>query len=111
MINQNESLPLFQPADYTNPHRHKNQAAFDKYHADNPQVYRWLVDKARTAKARGRKKYAIKALIELIRWHYRVETLSEDFKIPNNHAPFYARLIMAENPELADFFNVHEQTG
>ena len=82
------------------------QDQFEAFHRENPLIYKYLVDRARQVKARGRKNYSIKTLWELLRWH--VDTQSQrpgDFKLNNNYASRYARLIMQREPDLAGFFN------
>jgi hypothetical protein len=85
------------------------EGKFREFHADNPEVYRELVTLARRAKASGRAQYGIKALMEILRWHRNIETKSlDEWKLNNNHAPYYARLIMEKEPDLADFFELRE---
>lgn len=113
-LGERNDLPLFSYKPETMrqavERMHKNRKAFDKFHRENPHVYRKLVSMARTLKAHGRRKYAIKTLYEVIRWQGALQTNAEDFKLSNNHAPFYARLIMTENSDLDDFFNLRDQT-
>ena len=49
------------------------------------------------------------SLFEVIRWHRALTTKGDDFKLNNNHAPFYARLIMSKEADLEEFFNIREQ--
>lgn len=89
-------------------------AAFSKFHLAHPDVYTWLVQKARLAKASGIPKYGIGALWEIMRWEFalargndprRNKELSQDyFKLNNNHRAYYARMIMLSEPDLKDFF-------
>ena len=83
-------------------------AKFREFHADNPWVYRELVQLARQALERGRKRYGICALFELVRWHRMIKTTGDDFKLNNNHKPHYARLIMANEIDLRGFFETRE---
>lgn len=80
--------------------------AFRDFHNENPHVYRELVDLACQLRTRGRERYGIKSLFEVIRWHKALETTDEEFKLNNNHAPYYARMIMNTIPELKDFFEL-----
>jgi hypothetical protein len=92
--------------------QHKNKAAFEEYHAANPQVYRRLRAKAFALLATGKRKYGINTLIEVLRWEHDMSIdTTDEFKINNNHAPFYARLLMETNPELEGFFNLRDQKG
>ena len=63
----------------------------------------------------GHTRYSIKTLLEVARWHTDMQTVptsAEDakYKLNNNHAPFYARLLMAREQELAGFFELRTQT-
>ena len=79
--------------------------AFRKYHEENPQVFELLKKRALQMKERGRKKYGINGLCEVVRWHVNLETRGDEFKLNNNHRPFYSRLLTALVPELKNFFN------
>lgn len=85
-----------------------NEELFRRFHDENPHVYRALVKLALRAKAAGIKKWGINAVIEVFRWEWAIETKGDTFKINNNHAPHYARMIMAREPALEDFFNTRE---
>jgi|3_EtaG_2_1085321.scaffolds.fasta_scaffold190988_2 hypothetical protein len=83
---------------------------FRIYHEKNPEVYLEILDTTRTLKRAGHNFYGMKSIIEVVRWHRNIKTRGgEEFKINNNYAPFYARMIMAREPELSDFFNIRSQ--
>ena len=82
---------------------------FAEFHQENPDVYLELVAAARRLKKAGREKYGINSLIEVVRWHRALVTTGDDYKINNNFAPFYSRLIMRKEPDLKDFFFLREQ--
>jgi hypothetical protein len=83
------------------------QARFEAYHKANPDVYRLLVKFAREVRQTGRGQYGIAALFERLRWHYHIELKrDDDFKLNNNWKARYARLIMAQEPDLAEFFEL-----
>ena len=82
---------------------------FKRFHDLNPQVFNELVELALKMKRSGRERYGINSLIEVVRWHKNLNTHDDEFKINNNYAPFYSRLIMLKVPELDGFFNVREQ--
>lgn len=53
----------------------------------------------------GRKHYSAYTIIERIRWHETVDTASDDqFKISNNHIPYYSRLLMLTDKQFDGFF-------
>ena len=79
---------------------------FAKFHADNPQVYRMLVSLARDLRTRRPRKLGIKMLFEVLRWQYYVQTdTDEEYKLSNDFTAPYARLIMAQEPDLQAAFN------
>jgi len=83
---------------------------FQKFHKENPHVYLKLVELARLVLSRGRRKYAIEGLWQQLRWHYDFEVenssgLEEGTAGSNQHRTRYARLIMAQEADLLDFFD------
>jgi len=80
---------------------------FEKFHQDNPNVYEALVSLARRRVNRtGRRRMAIASLFEVARWEISLSTTDPDYKIANDHKPFYARLIMAQEPDLDGAFEL-----
>lgn len=80
---------------------------FDEFHADNPRVYAVLVRLAREwVNSTGRRKLGIKTLYERARWEIALATSDADFKLNNNFTAFYARLIMAQEPDLDGLFDL-----
>ena len=77
---------------------------FRQFHQANPHVYARLRRLALDLKRKGRSRYGINGLLEVVRWHMSMETTDPEFKINNNHAPWYARLLMVREPELEGFF-------
>jgi hypothetical protein len=49
-------------------------------------------------------------LLEVLRWNYYMKTddPNSDFKINNNYAPYYARLLIEKHPEWSDLFQLRE---
>jgi hypothetical protein len=78
-----------------------------RFHARNPHVYRFAVRVARYIKARGVRRYSINAVWEIMRFK-RLETVGDVYRLNNNHRAFYARLIMARESDLREFFAVRE---
>jgi hypothetical protein len=74
------------------------------YHEEHPQVYQLVCRFAQEALDRGFHEYAIATIWERIRWHVTVEIRKEEFKLPNNHRAYYARLWLDDHPEHSDFF-------
>jgi hypothetical protein len=80
---------------------------FVAFHQANPGVYAKLHAYALEARAAAREHIGIAMLIERFRWYTAVETTDPDFKVANNHKPYYARLLMRNDPNLAGLFVLH----
>lgn len=86
------------------------QERFEDFHRHNPWVYHALVALARGLQQRGHRRVGIKMLFEVLRWQYAMSTVdpSSEFKLNNNYHSRYARLILAQEPDLADIFELRE---
>ena len=100
---------LFPLADYNKSDNPEER--FIAFHLANPHVLLALHQMARGMKAQGFKTGAIKLLLERLRWLWAMQTKGEAYKINNNYAPFYARVLMEYDPILADFFKVRQQSS
>ena len=84
--------------------------AFWAFHIAHPEVYAEIVRRGRLARARGFTQYSIRDIWGSMRWEFDVaegrpgERIVGVGRLNNNHTPFYADLIMAQEPELAGFF-------
>jgi len=96
----------FSPRDTRKPNRLRER--FEKFHAENPQVYEELHRLASQYRAaRGDKKIGISLLFEVLRWHSMLKTDSDDgFKLCNTYRAFYSRLMMERDPSLAGLFRL-----
>jgi hypothetical protein len=80
---------------------------FEAFHHDNPHVYATYVRLARAWVERtGRSRIGIGALTERVRWEIALTTSDADHKINNDHRAYYARLIMQNEPDLANLFEL-----
>ena len=79
---------------------------FAEFHAQNPAIYLELVRRARWAKTRGAKRLGMRMLYECLRWDVTVQTvrLPGEPKLNDWWAPYYSRLIQAQEPDLRGFF-------
>ena len=84
---------------------------FHSFHRANPQVYEALRELSLHLAATGRQRFGMKALFEFLRFSYALQTRGESYKINNSYAPFYARLLMRNEPQLAGFFNLRTRWG
>lgn len=83
--------------------------AFLAYHHANPHVYNELVRLARRWKAAGHDKTSIAMLFEVLRWQVGLAGATDEaspFRLSNNYKPHYARLIQANEPDLAGIFDL-----
>ncbi len=81
--------------------------AFEAFHAANPHVYTELVKSARTYREQtGRQKCGMSLLFGRVRWVLSLRTEGDAFKLNNNFAPFYSRLLMEREPDLAGMFDL-----
>jgi len=83
---------------------------FACFHSNNPEVYNNLVRLARDFRRRAHnynRKMSVSMLFEVLRWNYFIEVDQgeEEFKLSNDFRAPYARLIMAQEPDLSDAFN------
>lgn len=83
---------------------------FDEFNRRNPQVYQTLEDMAKALINKGRRKIGINMLLEVLRWNYYMSTddPNSDFKINNNYAPYYARLLIKNNPDWEKVFELRK---
>lgn len=84
-----------------------NSEKFDEFHAGHPAVYDVLVRLAREwVAATGRRKLGIATLYERARWEIALETGDADYKLNNNYRAYYARLVMYQERDLCDMFDM-----
>jgi hypothetical protein len=84
------------------------QQRFEDFDRANPKVYRLLVYYARAAKHAG-KRVGIRAIWERMRWEITIEKRwSGEFKLNDHLTSRYARKIMEQEPDLADFFETRK---
>jgi len=106
------TLPfVITPEPPPHPKKEDIQVSFLEFHANNPQVYDWLVYLSRQGKARGRRKLGMKQFFEVLRWEVHIEGLPDDreiFKLRNSYTSRYARLIMEQEPDLENMFEVRK---
>jgi len=81
------------------------------FHAKKPEVYTLLVALARNIRRRWpNRKVGIELLINRVRWDFSFDysNSGEDFKINQNFAAYYARLIIKQEPDLQDMFELRQ---
>lgn len=76
-----------------------------KFHKENPHIIREIVQVClRARKQKGWTHWGIKAAYEVVRYNGAMSTSGRTYKLNNNHTACYARWIMRDVPELANFF-------
>jgi hypothetical protein len=84
---------------------------FLRFHENNPAVYAEFIRRARKAKARGFTYLSARDIWGVMRWTSAFSgDPQETYKLNNNYSPFYSRLAMAQEPDLAGFFRTRKQT-
>tara|TARA_R110000823_G_scaffold63344_2_gene149352 strand:+ start:91 stop:381 length:291 start_codon:yes stop_codon:yes gene_type:complete len=78
----------------------------DFFHMENPQVYVELRKLALSLADAGHRCWSIKGLFEMLRYYSALKTTGKPYKLNNNLTPFYARLLMKNEPRLAGFFKI-----
>ena len=95
-------LPMTEPEAPANATIEERAAAFD---AANPHVYREFRRLAFVLYGRGHKHFAAKLIVEQMRWMWMMRTAdASGFKLNNNHTAYFARKLMANEPELSKVF-------
>jgi hypothetical protein len=67
-------------------------------------VYAMFVRYAEQARKAGRERYSARTIGERIRWECSVTDGGGDYKLNDHLWPDFARRLVAERPEFADFF-------
>ncbi len=79
---------------------------FLRFHESNPHVFARLRDVSLAMRRRGMVHWGGRAAYEIVRFQGQLSTSAAAFKLPNVFAPYYTRLLMEQEPELAGFFTI-----
>jgi len=79
------------------------QAKFERYHAENPEIWESFKEATFALIKVGRKHFSADAILHSIRFNTALRG-GKDFKINNNYSSMYSRLFTANFPEHKDFF-------
>jgi hypothetical protein len=85
--------------------------AFERFHVENPEVWKLFKQFSLNAHDAGRQHYSAKAVFERIRWHIEIETLGGEVKLNNNFTAHYARMFHIYRPDLDGFFRNRKLTS
>ena len=81
------------------------------FHRNNPTVLLELRRLALGLLDAGNRHHSIKGLFEVLRYNRKVKTTGKPYKLNNNLTPFYARLLMENEPRLAGFFHTRRSSN
>ena len=81
---------------------------FKRFHSRNPHVYLALINLVKEVRATGKERVGIEMLMNQLRWNSFITTNGEDYKINQNFASRYARLIIAVHPEWDGMFEFRQ---
>jgi hypothetical protein len=88
-----------------NGKRQTSAERFEAFDEENPDVYRTLRQFALNyVRATGATRIGVQMIVEKLRYETGIVTRSTDFKINNDFAAYYARKLMALEPDLAGRF-------
>ena len=79
---------------------------FERYHTNNPHVYKLFKRYAFAIVQRGIRHTSVWLIMNRIRWEMTVETHGDEFKICNDYFALYARMFVVENPEHGGLFKL-----
>ena len=83
-------------------------AAFQRFDAKNPHVYRMFERFAFEAYRAGCTRLSTRLIIERMRWETKMKTTGDKYKLDNSHARFMRERLVRENPEFAGFFETRQ---
>ncbi len=90
--------------------RDRLQLEFERFDADNPEVWQLFCRFAREAIASGLKRFSADAIQHRIRWHVAIETRGGGgFKLNDHLTCFYARKFVRLFPEHRGFFETRQR--
>lgn len=84
---------------------------FAAFHELNPHVYDELRRLALDLVHRGRARIGIGMLFEVLRWSSSMSTIGDEYRLNNDFRSRYARLLAAQESELAEAFEFRALTS
>lgn len=79
-------------------------AAFWKFHKENPQVYKKIVAMTQQLYDTGNTRLSMKMIFEVIRFRHLVSSKGDLFLLNNSYTSRYVRLLDKDYPYLAKLF-------
>ena len=93
---------------------------FLEFHKENPWVYERLRQMCLDLRWRGFNHYSTRTLIAVLRFEWDMKTGGSDVsidggnrrvKLNDHHSPYYARLLIENEPSFAHFFELRHAEG
>lgn len=90
------------------------------FHADNPHIYARLRDLCEGLRAKGFTFYSMRTLVCVLRFETDLASTGQDVWIDgelrkvtlnDHHSPYYARMLIEEDPSYAEFFELRSAEG
>lgn len=81
---------------------------FRKYHQENPGIFMEFENRAQEMRRAGKNRYGSRGILEVIRWHINLRKNGDVFKINNDYAPLYARLLIYKDESFRPFFELRD---
>jgi hypothetical protein len=76
----------------------------DAFIKANPKVWHYFIALCLQVKHSGARQWSSKAAFEVMRYMATLQSVGEDFKLPNDFTSRFSRRAMQEVPELQGFF-------
>ncbi len=61
------------------------------YHAENPQIWKKF-EEITLESVKRKRRFSARAIFHIMRWETPVGAKDDEYKISNNHSPYYARM-------------------
>lgn len=89
------------------------QFSFQRYHEQNPAIFKLIVREADKAISKGKKKFSVKQIVGYLRWEVYLETKQDTlfdkkgeitkYKIPDQFTSRYSRLLIDQYPYMKPY--------
>jgi len=87
------------------------EAKFREFHEAHPEVYGWFEAFAFELIRNGWKSHSAYTIMGRVRYEAAIHGLkTTEYKINNNHIPYYARKFLRDHPQHGEFFTIRELT-
>lgn len=82
---------------------------FERFITQYPEVYELFKFYSLDLYRAGRRAYSARTIVERVRWQQAINSQDDEgYKINNNHIPYFARKLIAEDSRFTEFFSLRE---